>query len=463
MYYINFSHPEYIHFMGIGGISMSGLAEILLDRGFRISGSDMRESEITEHLRKKGAEIMIGQKAENIRPDMKAVVYTAAIHTDNQEYQAALSAGIPMMSRAELLGQLMKNYGEAVAVSGTHGKTTTTSMLTEILLAAAKDPTISVGGMLDSIGGNVRIGRSDCFVTEACEYTNSFLSFYPTVAAVLNVKEDHLDYFKDLADIRRSFRRFMELVPSHGSVVVNDEIEGLETLTEGLSCNVIRFGQKPDSQFHAADVIYDRNGCPSFVLQDTRQAAPVCFERIALKVPGAHNLADALAAAALAFVLDIPFVHIKAGLEQFQGVHRRFEHKGDVAGITVIDDYSHHPDEINAALAAAKRCSYHELWCVFQPHTYTRTKAFLHEFAQALSAADHVILADIYPARETDTLGVSSEDIHRLLVKTGVDSHYLPTFEQIESFVRKTCRPGDMLITMGAGDVVKVGEDLLRQ
>ena len=333
MYYINFSHPEYIHFMGIGGISMSGLAEILLDRGFRISGSDMRESEITEHLRKKGAEIMIGQKAENIRPD------------------------IPMMSRAELLGQLMKNYGEAVAVSGTHGKTTTTSMLTEILLAAAKDPTISVGGMLDSIGGNVRIGRSDCFVTEACEYTNSFLSFYPTVAAVLNVKEDHLDYFKDLADIRRSFRRFMELVPSHGSVVVNDEIEGLETLTEGLSCNVIRFGQKPDSQFHAADVIYDRNGCPSFVLQDTRQAAPVCFERIALKVPGAHNLADALAAAALAFVLDIPFVHIKAGLEQFQGVHRRFEHKGDVAGITVIDDYSHHPDEINAALAAAKRCS----------------------------------------------------------------------------------------------------------
>lgn len=462
MYYINFNHPEYIHFIGIGGISMSGLAEILLDRGFQVSGSDMGESEITEHLKKKGAQVFIGQVAENISSDMKVVVYTAAIHPDNQEYQAAAAAGIPMLTRAELLGQLMKNYKEAVAVSGTHGKTTTTSMLTEILLDAAKDPTISVGGMLDSIGGNVRIGRSDCFVTEACEYTNSFLSFYPTVAAVLNIKEDHLDFFKDIQDIRQSFRRFMELVPASGSVIVNDEIDDLDTLVEGLSCEIVRFGQKPDSQFHAMDVSYDQEGCPSFLLKDTRQAAPVCFERIFLKVPGAHNLADALAAAALAFVLRIPFASIKAGLENFHGAHRRFEHKGDVAGITVIDDYAHHPDEIKAALAAAKRCSYHELWCVFQPHTYTRTKAFLHEFAAALSAADHVILADIYPARETDTLGVSSEDIHRLLVKMGVDSHYLPTFRQIEKFVLDICQPGDMLITMGAGDVVKVGEDLLK-
>ena len=298
---------------------MSGLAEILLDRGFQVSGSDMGESEITEHLKKKGAQVFIGQVAENISSDMKAVVYTAAIHPDNQEYQAAAAAGIPMLTRAELLGQLMKNYKEAVAVSGTHGKTTTTSMLTEILLDAAKDPTISVGGMLDSIGGNVRIGRSDCFVTEACEYTNSFLSFYPTVAAVLNIKEDHLDFFKDIQDIRQSFRRFMELVPASGSVIVNDEIDDLDTLVEGLSCEIVRFGQKPDSQFHAMDVSYDQEGCPSFLLKDTRQAAPVCFERIFLKVPGAHNLADALAAAALAFVLRIPFASIKAGLENFHG------------------------------------------------------------------------------------------------------------------------------------------------
>lgn len=462
MYQLNFTHPEHIYFIGIGGISMSGLAEILLEKGFTVSGSDSQKSSLTELLESKGALIHYGQRAENIGNDIDLVVYTSAIHPDNPEYAAMKKMGIPSLTRAQLLGQMMKNYAVPIAISGTHGKTTTTSMISEILLKADTDPTLSIGGILKAIGGNFRIGHSDLFVTEACEYTNSFLSFYPTVAAVLNIKEDHLDFFKDIQDIRRSFRRFMELVPAGGSVIVNDEIDDLDTLVEGLSCEIIRFGQKPDSQFHATDVIYGQDGCPSFILKDTRQTAPVCFDRISLKVPGAHNLADALAAAALAFVLRIPFASIKAGLENFHGAHRRFEHKGDVAGITVIDDYAHHPDEIRAALAAAKRCSYHELWCVFQPHTYTRTKAFLHEFAAALSAADHVILSDIYPARETDTLGVSSEDIHRLLVKMGVDSHYLPTFRQIEKFVLDICRPGDMLITMGAGDVVKVGEDLLK-
>ncbi len=463
MYQINFNHPEYIHFIGIGGISMSGLAEILLDRGFRVSGSDMKESEITKHLESKGAVIMIGQRAENVRPDMKAVVYTAAIHPDNPEYQAVQAAGIPMLTRAQLLGQLMKNYHEAVAISGTHGKTTTTSMLTEILLKAGKDPTISVGGMLDSIGGNVRVGQSDCFVTEACEYTNSFLSFYPTTAAVLNIKEDHMDFFKDIGDIRHSFRQFMELVPASGYVVISDEIENLEELTAGLCCRVIRFGQKLSSRFHAAEVSYDRDGCPSFTLTDTESGQNHPIGRITLHVPGAHNLNDALAASALAIMLGVPFEAIREGLRSFHGAHRRFEHKGDVAGITIIDDYAHHPDEIRASLAAARRCSFRELWCVFQPHTYSRTKAFLEGFADALAGADHVILADIYPARETDTLGVSSEDIHRLLKEKGVDSYYLPTFDEIEKFVLTTCQPGDMLITMGAGDVVNVGENLLKR
>ncbi len=462
MYHINFNCPEYIHFIGIGGISMSGLAEILLDRGFQVSGSDMKASDITRHLESRGAKIMIGQRGENIAPSVKAVVYTAAIHQDNPEYQAAMAAGIPMLTRAQLLGQLMKNYHEAVAVSGTHGKTTTTSMLTDILLKAGKDPTISVGGMLDSIGGNVRVGQSDCFVTEACEYTNSFLSFYPTVAAVLNIKEDHLDFFKDIQDIRHSFRQFMELVPSDGYVVISDEIEDLEELTAGLSCQVIRFGQNPSSRFHAAQVIYDHDGCASFTLTDTKGGENRPLGRIRLHVPGAHNLNDALAASALAVMLGVPFPAIEEGLRNFTGAHRRFEHKGDVAGITIIDDYAHHPDEIRAALAAARRCSFRELWCVFQPHTYSRTKAFLEGFADALSGADHVILADIYPARETDTLGVSSEDIHRLLKERGVDSHYLPTFEEIEKFILTTCQPGDMLITMGAGDVVTVGENLLK-
>lgn len=457
MYQIDFNKPEAIHFIGIGGISMSGLAEILLDEGFTISGSDARKSDLTEHLEARGVSVYYGQRAGNIKDGVQAVVYTAAVHADNPEFIAAQEKQIPMMTRAELLGQIMKNYKHALNIAGTHGKTTTTSMVTEILLAADADPTISVGGILNSIGGNIRVGQSDIFVTEACEYTNSFLSFFPTMAAILNIEEDHLDFFRDLEDIRHSFRLFAEKLPKQGTLVINSGIERYQELTEGLSCQVATFGTDGDSCYRAEQVHYDEMGNAEFLLVIDGKPAG----QIALGVPGEHNVENALAAAAMCHVLGISMEAIRAGLKKFTGTNRRFEKKGELGGITIIDDYAHHPREIAATLEAAKHYPHRKIWCVFQPHTYTRTKAFLDQFAESLSIADEVILADIYAARETDTLGVSSKDIAERIEKLGKKAHYFPSFDEIETFILENCVHGDLLITMGAGDIVRVGEKLL--
>lgn len=458
MYQIDFHTPVHIHFIGIGGISMSGLAEILLKEGFTVSGSDAKESELTKHLESKGAVIYYGQKAENIKKGIQVIVYTAAIHPDNPEWKAAEEAGIPMLTRAELLGQIMRNYRTAIAVSGTHGKTTTTSMLSTVLLEAEKDPTISVGGILPAIGGNIRVGHSDTFLTEACEYTNSFLSFYPTVSIILNIEEDHMDFFKDLADIRRSFHRFAGLLPEDGLLVINGEIEHPEEITEGIHARVVTYGLTGTEDYTVhGDISYDETGCASFLLYHEKE----CVGPVTLNVPGIHNVSNALATLAAALELGIGFDTAAAGLCAFHGTDRRFQYKGEVNGVTIIDDYAHHPTEIEATLKAAANYPHKELWCVFQPHTYTRTKAFLKEFAQALSLADHVVLADIYAARETDTLGISSETLQKELQKLGKTCYYFPTFEEIEKFLLKKCMHGDLLITMGAGDVLKIGENML--
>lgn len=459
MYQIDFKKPQAVHFIGIGGISMSGLAEILLQAGFTVSGSDLKESELTKRLEKNGARIFYGQRAENISDEMEIVVYTAAIHSDNPEYAEVVRRKIPMLSRAELLGQLMRNYGQAVAISGTHGKTTTTSMLTEILLAADADPTISVGGILHSIGGNIRVGSRDVFVTEACEYTNSFLSFFPTLEVILNIEEDHLDFFKDLDDIRHSFRLFAEKLDENGLLVINSDISNYQEICEGLSCKVVTVGHGADSDYSAADISYDAFARAQFTLLEKGKETGM----IRLGVPGEHNVYNALAAIAAAKEMGISDEAIAAGLAAFLGTDRRFQKKGEIAGVTVIDDYAHHPQEIAATLSAAKNYPHKKLWCVFQPHTYTRTKAFLDEFAEALSAADEVILADIYAARETDTLGVSSGMIAERIEKLGTPAQYFPTFDEIETFILSNCSTGDLLITMGAGDIVKVGERLLGQ
>ena len=459
MYQINFNKPVKIHFMGIGGISMSGLAEILHAKGFTVVGSDAHESAITDHLASLGIQIAYGQRAENITPDIDVVVYTAAIHPDNPEFAAAKSAGLPMMDRAELLGQIMTNYTNAIAVSGTHGKTTTTSMLSHILLAADTDPTISVGGILKAIHGNIRVGHSDNFITEACEYTNSFLSFNPTINIILNVKADHLDFFKDLDDIRHSFKLFTEKLPSDGTLIINSDIDNYEYFYKDTDCEVITFGSDPEkSMYSATNITYDKYGCCSYTLLINNEDSGT----IELSVPGLHNVYNSLSAVAAAFKLGISIDNIKAGLKHFTGTNRRFEKKGEFNGVTVIDDYAHHPDEITATLNSAKNYPHNKIWCVFQPHTYSRTKALMPEFAKALSLADNIVLAKIYPARETDNLGISSADLMELIKAEGKDCYYYESFEDIEKFLLNNCINGDLLITMGAGDVYKIGEELLK-
>ena len=458
MYQLDFNHPVWVHFIGIGGISMSGLAEVLLGRGFRVSGSDGKESELTRKLAADGAEIFYGQRAGNISGGIDVVVYTAAIHPDNPEFQAAVEKSIPILTRAELLGQMMRNYRTAVAVAGTHGKTTTTSMITEILLEGNCDPTISVGGMLDCIGGNIRVGKSDSFVTEACEYTNSFLSFYPTVGVILNIREDHLDFFKDLADIRHSFRLFAERIPEEGLLIISSNIENYEEITAGLPCRVQMVGMRAEDDYRMDHITYNASGKPEFDCYVKGSDAP---EHMVLNVPGEHNAWNALAAIAVGREMNVSMDIIAEGLRHFTGTHRRFEYKGKLGGITIVDDYAHHPDEIRATLAAARRCDSKRIVCVFQPHTYTRTKALMDEFVDALSLVDRVVLAKIYAARETDTLGVSSGDLCKKLKAKGVDAWYFSTFDEIETFLLENSIDGDLLITMGAGDVVNIGEKLL--
>ena len=336
MYTIDFQKPIHVHFIGIGGISMSGLAEILLNRHFTVTGSDMQASDMTKHLEETGAKVVIGQKAENITDYIDLVVYTAAIHESNEEFAAAKNKGIPMMTRAALLGQIMANFAKSIAVAGTHGKTTTTSMLTHILLQADTDPTVSVGGMLDRIGGNIRVGHSDLFLTEACEYTNSFLHFFPKISVILNIEEDHLDFFKDLEDIRHSFHQFAELLPEDGTLIINAEIKDYAEIYEGLSCNVVTYGTNGCFDYSAKNITYDENGHVAFDLFRRGEYA----DHIQLSVTGDHNVSNALSAIAVADILGLSIDITKRGLLSFTGTDRRFEYKGEFNGVTVIDDYA---------------------------------------------------------------------------------------------------------------------------
>ncbi len=457
MYQIDFSNPIHIHFIGIGGISMSGLAEILLTEGFTVSGSDMHRTPLTETLEQKGIPVFYRQTPANLTDDIDLIVHTAAIKAGNPELAAAVERGIPCLTRAQLLGQMMRNYKTPVAVSGTHGKTTTTSMIAEILLRADTDPTLSIGGILRSIGGNIRIGKSDYFVTEACEYTNSFLEFFPKIGIILNIEEDHLDFFHDIDEIRDSFHRFAALLPEDGTLIINGTIANLETVTKDLPCRIITFGNDPSFDYSFDHLSFDEAACPSFTLQ-TRDGQK---RTVTLSVPGEHNVYNALAALALSDLLGLPTDTVLAALRDFHGTDRRFEYKGQIGGVTIIDDYAHHPTEITATLQAARNYPHKTLWCVFQPHTYSRTKAFLPEFAQALALADRVVLADIYAAREKDTLGVSSRMLQDEICRLGKECAYFPSFDEIENFLLENCSGGDLLITMGAGDVVKIGENLL--
>lgn len=467
MYQIDFTHPVRVHFIGIGGISMSGLAELLFRQGFAVSGSDLKESTITEHLCTLGLTIYYKQAAENITPDCDFVVYTAAVHADNPEMVRASELGLPVLERKDLLGQIMKQYRHSVGVSGSHGKTTTTSMLSLMLLEGQLDPTILVGGVLDGIGGNLRMGSIDYLVAEACEYCDSFLSFFPTDEIILNIEAEHLDYFKDLAHIRRSFRKYVELLPAGGTLVLNECIENPEEFTDGLPIRVLTYGicdsAADCSRYNlaATAISFDSNGFGSYDFYYNG----ALLGRVKLSVIGRHNIANSLAAAALALTYGVSFEQICAALLKYTGTKRRFEYKGMANGVRVYDDYAHHPSEISATLSAARACvsGSEELWVAFQPHTFSRTKAFLPEFAEALSLADHVVLADIYSAsREKDPGDISSGDIERLIKEKGKDVYYFHSFDEIQNFLSAHCKPQDLLITMGAGDLVTIAEKMTR-
>lgn len=465
--------PCHVHFVGIGGISMSGLAEILIDNGYTVSGSDSKESDTTKKLISLGADISYGHKYENITEDIAYVVYTAAVTEDNPELVSAKDKGITTMTRAMLLGRIMEKYKTSISVAGTHGKTTTTSMIAEIMLAYECDPTILVGGMLKTIGGNLRVGHSDYLVTEACEYTNSFLSLISNINVILNVREDHLDFFKDIDDIRHSFKIFANNLDSNGTLIINSNIDNLNYFTDGLKCTYRTFGlNSKTSDYSPSNIIYNELACASFDVERrvVKCSGSSCYAagtetvaHIDLKVPGEHNLLNALAAFATAMAVHIPVEYIVKGLNSYSGTDRRFQYKGSFNGVNVVDDYAHHPDEITATLTTAKNYPHNDIWCVFQPHTYSRTKSLMKEFATALSLADKIVLAKIYPARETDTLGISSEDLKKEIQKLGKEVYYYETFEEIEKFLSEKCINGDLLITMGAGAVVLIGEKLVEK
>ncbi len=457
-----------VYFIGIGGISMSGIAELFLDKGFTVRGSDLNRTEVTEKLEGLGIEIFYSQEAENITPELGLVIYTAAIHDDNPELVRAKELGIPLIDRASCLGQIMSHYKNAVAVAGTHGKTTTTSMLSYIYLAAELDPTIFVGGMLNGINGNVRIGSSENFIMEACEYADSFLSFPPNTAIVLNIEAEHLDFFDDLEDERESFSEFIDLISANGLLVINNEIERYETLIKNKAIRTVTYGLKetggrlPD--YAALDISYNDFGCASYTLF----AKGKDMGRVELSVAGEHNVANSLAVIAASlepsevYPDGIDLKSIKQGLKNYTGTDRRFQYKGERDGYTIIDDYAHHPTEIEATLNAAGKVRHNRLVVAFQPHLYSRTRSFLNEFAEVLSIADIVVFAEIYAAREANPGDISSDDIRKKISEKGKEAYYFKTFEEIENFLIHTCKQGDLLITMGAGDIVKVGENLLK-
>lgn len=440
------------HLIGIGGVSMSPLAEVLCDAGLVISGSDIAESERTSHLREKGIKIFIGHDAENITSDIDFVVRTAAAHDDNPEIVRAKGLGIPVFERTQAWGAIMRGYKNALCIAGTHGKTTTTSMCTHILMAAEKDPTVMIGGTLPLLKAGHRVGAGDTIVMESCEYYNSFLSFFPTVAVILNIEEDHLDFFSGIEEIKQSFREFASHVPEDGYVVVNHDDENTMDAVRDLDRNIVTFGLTAKADVYAKNVI--RIG--SLTKFDIMYKGKL-LDTVTIHVPGVHNLKNALAAAAASICLGIKPTAIKYGLAGFSGAGRRFEFKGKFNGADVYDDYAHHPGELKALLDAVESLGYKRTIVIFQPHTYTRTMALFYDFVRQLKRPDIVYLAEIFAAREKNLLGISSADLAEKID----GARFFKTFEEIENDLRKTAQPGDLILTVGAGNVYKIGEHLL--
>ncbi len=454
-----FSSIKKIHFVGIGGIGMSGIAEILLDQGFKVSGSDRGLSEVTDRLQKLGATVYEGHRAEHIADDVDALVYSSAVSSDNPEILAAQRRKIPVIRRAEMLAEVMRlKYG--IGIAGTHGKTTTTSMISLVLMEGELDPTVIVGGKLSGLGGtNARLGHGEFIVVEADEFDRSFLSITPTIAVLTTLETDHLDCYRDLEDIKGAFVQFASKVPFYGFVVLClDEPALLDIMPQLSKKKIITYGLNPQADVQAVEIRHKDNTSTFTVVRDGADLG-----HITLQVPGKHNVQNSLAAIAVGLELGVPFQKVKDGIEKFAGVYRRWEKKGESAGVTLYDDYAHHPTECRATLAGAKAGWRRRVVCVFQPHLYTRTRDFYEEFGKSFLLSDVLIVTDVYPAREEPIQGVTGELIVGAAKRFGhKDVHYVPEKKQIPSYLQSIVKTGDIVITMGAGDIWKYGEEFLK-
>ncbi|HEX7571549.1 MAG TPA: UDP-N-acetylmuramate--L-alanine ligase [Bacteroidota bacterium] len=452
-----FSSIRKLHFVGIGGIGMSGIAEILNAEGFAVTGSDRAASENTERLQSLGISVQIGHDASNLAPDVDALVYSSAVGSDNPEVAEAHRRKIPVIRRAEMLAEVMRlKYG--IGIAGTHGKTTTTSMVSLVLMEGGIDPTVIVGGRLRGLAGsNARLGKGEFIVVEADEFDRSFLSITPTIAVLTTLETDHLDCYRDLDDIKSAFIQFAGKVPFYGFVVLCLDEPALQDIMPKIKKKIVTYGLNGQADLQAVDIMHRQNMTKFTVLRDGKELG-----EIELQIPGDHNVQNAMAATAVGLELQIPFSKVKAGIEKFTGVFRRWEVKAELDGITVIDDYAHHPTEIRATLAGAKAGWRRRIVCVFQPHLYSRTRDFYDEFGRAFFNADVLIVTDVYPAREEPIQGVTGELIANAAKEFGHKQvHYVPEKKDVPGYLMTITRPGDMVITMGAGDIWKFGEQFI--
>ena len=435
-----------VHLIGIGGVTMRPLGLVLQGMGLTVTGSDMNSSVSTDELIAKGIQVYIGHRQENIR-GADCIIRTAAAHNDNPEIAAARVAGIPVFERAQAWGVIMQAYKNAVCVAGTHGKTTTTSMVTHILMEANVDPTVMIGGYLPLLRAGHRVGKGDTIILESCEYCDSFLNFFPTLSVILNIEADHLDYFKDLADIQKSFRKFAQL--SSGGILANgDDPHVLEAL-KGL--DYVSFGLNPNNRVHGENIHPDWRHLDVY-------CDGVFYTHLDLNVLGRHNALNAIGAAGAAWMLGIPGEAVTRGLAAFSGAERRMQYKGTYRGADIYDDYAHHPDELAATIDAVATMHYDRVILAFQPHTYTRTKALFSDFIRQLKRVDKVVLAEIYAARERNTVGISSKDLADQIP----GAVYCETLPEVTSYLGSVARKGDVILTVGAGDIYRAGEALLK-
>ena len=448
---------NYIHMIGIGGVSMSGIAEILVNFGFKVSGSNNVENTATEKLKKSGIPVYIGHDKNNIsNPDV--VVYSAAIKLDNVELLEAKRKNIPTIERADFLGEITKCFEDTITISGTHGKSTTTSMVSLCFIEAMKDPSIQVGADIKNISGNYKVGNSEYFIIEACEYVESFLKFSPKSEIILNIDNDHLDYFKTFENIKNAFIKYVKLLPNNGLLVVNGDDPNCLDLLKYTNANTLTYGiSNKNTDFFAVNIVFDNDGFPEFDVYSHEEF----YGRIKLNIPGMHNVLNALGCIALCNYYGIDIKFIKNALLNFTGALRRFEFKGKINNASIYDDYGHHPTEIVATSKALMNKKYNKSWVVFQPHTYSRTKELMDDFAKALLNFDNIIILDIYAAREKNIYGVTSKDLVDRICKLGKDSKYFPNFEDCVLYLKNNVKPNDIVLTQGAGTVTQIGNMLL--